>query len=401
MAASARDQVARVVHAQREAPAPNAPVSEAPGAQPHADDVSARRTETAPAAVEATGAKPKSALRKKIVIGVSAVVALGLIYAGVHYMTVGRYMVSTDDAYVRANNTTLGARVSGHIAAVEAGDNVRVAAGDVVLRIDDGDYRIAVDNARARIATQEATIARIMQQATAQESAVEQAKAQLASADAATKRAEADFARQETLTARGFASKATFDLSQASRDQAVAAVQGAQATLDAAQAQVAVIKAQQAEAEAQLRELRAALAKALRDLSFTVVRAPVDGVFANRIVNVGDFVQPGQRLASIVPLDQIYIDANYKETQLGRLKPGQPVKITVDAVSGRTINGIVDSVAPASGSVFTLLPPDNATGNFTKIAQRIPVRIAIDEGQDLAKYLAPGLSVEVTTVVGE
>ena len=397
MAASARDQVARVVHAQREAPAPHAPVSEAPGAQPHADDVSARRTETAPAAVEATGAKPKSALRKKIVIGVSAVVALGLIYAGVHYMTVGRYMVSTDDAYVRANNTTLGARVSGHIAAVEAGDNVRVAAGDVVLRIDDGDYRIAVDNARARIATQEATIARIMQQATAQESAVEQAKAQLASADAATKRAEADFARQETLTARGFASKATFDLSQASRDQAVAAVQGAQATLDAAQAQVAVIKAQQAEAEAQLRELRAALAKALRDLSFTVVRAPVDGVFANRIVNVGDFVQPGQRLASIVPLDQIYIDANYKETQLGRLKPGQPVKITVDAVSGRTINGIVDSVAPASGSVFTLLPPDNATGNFTKVVQRVPVRIRVPASVARENLLRPGMSV-ITTV---
>jgi membrane fusion protein (multidrug efflux system) len=397
MAASARDQVARVVHAQRETPAQDAPVSEAPGAQPHADDVSARRAEKAPADIGTTGAKPKSALRKKIVIGLGAVAALGLIYGGVHYMTVGRYMVSTDDAYVRANNTTLGARVSGHIAAVEAGDNVRVAAGAVVLRIDDGDYRIAVDNARARIATQEATIARIAQQAIAQESAVEQAKAQLASADAATKRAEADFARQETLTARGFASKATFDLSQAGRDQAVAAVQGAQATLDAAQAQVAVIKAQRAEAEAQLRELRAALAKALRDLSFTVVRAPVDGIFANRIVNVGDFVQPGQRLANIVPLDQVYIDANYKETQLGRLKPGQPVKITVDAVSGRTINGVIDSVAPASGSVFTLLPPDNATGNFTKVVQRVPVRIRVPASVARENLLRPGMSV-ITTV---
>ncbi len=400
MAASARDQVARVVHAPREAPAPDAPVAEAPGAQPHADDASARRTETAPAApaeAETAAAKPKSARRKKIIIGVGAVAALGLIYAGVYYMTVGRYMISTDDAYVRANNTTLGARVSGHIAAVGVGDNVRVAAGTVVFRIDDGDYRIAVDNARARIATQEATIARIARQATAQESAVEQAKAQLASADAATKRAEADFARQETLTARGFASKATFDVSQAGRDQAVAAVQGAQATLDAAQAQVAVVKAQQAEAEAQLRELHAALAKALRDLSFTVVRAPVDGIFANRIVNVGDFVQPGQRLANVVPLDEVYIDANYKETQLGRLKPGQPVKITVDAVSGRTINGVVDSVAPASGSVFTLLPPDNATGNFTKVVQRVPVRIRVPASVARENLLRPGMSV-ITTV---
>jgi membrane fusion protein (multidrug efflux system) len=399
MAASARDQVARVLHPQREASASDTPVSEVPGAQPPVDDdVSARRTDTAHAPdAETTGTKPKSGLRRKIIIGVGAVVALGLVYAGVHYVMVGRYMVTTDDAYVRANNTTLGARVSGHIAAVEVGDNVRVTAGTVVLRIDDGDYRIAVDNARARIATQEATIARIAQQVTAQESAVEQAKAQLASADAATKRAEADFSRQETLTARGFASKATFDVSQASRDQAVAAVQGAQATLDAAQAQVAVVKAQQAEAEAQLRELRAALAKALRDLSFTVVRAPVDGIFANRIVNVGDFVQPGQRLASVVPLDAVYIDANYKETQLGRLKPGQPVEITVDAVSGRTIRGVVDSVAPASGSVFTLLPPDNATGNFTKVVQRVPVRIRVPASVARENLLRPGMSV-ITTV---
>jgi membrane fusion protein (multidrug efflux system) len=230
--------------------------------------------------------------------------------------------------------------------------------------------------ARAPVATQEATIERIGRQARAQASAVEQAQAQLTSAEAAIKRAEADFARQESLSTKGFASKATFDVSQAGRDQAQAAVQGAKAALDAAQVQVDVVNAQKAEAEGQLQELRAALAKAVRDLSFTEVRAPVDGIFSNRIVNVGDYVQPGQRLANVVPIDDVYIDANYKETQLGRLRPGQPVSITVDAVSGRTIKGVVDSLAPASGSVFTLLPPDNATGNFTKVVQRVPVRFA-------------------------
>lgn len=398
MAVPARDQVARVVHPEPDSSETDAsradieqrarpveqPANDAPEAAP-------------PAGAKDESAKPKSPTRKRVLVGVGAVAILAGIYFGYHYMVVGRYMVTTDDAYVRGYNTTLGARVSGHIAAIAVEDNARVGAGSVILRIDDGDYRIAADNVRAKIATQEATIDRIGRQVTAQESAVDQAKAQLASADAATKRAEADFARQETLSTRGFASKATFDVSQAGRDQALASVQAAQAALEAAQAQVDVVKAQKAEAEGQLQELRTALAKAVRDLSFTSVLAPVDGTFANRIVNVGDYVQPGQRLANMVQLDNVYIDANYKETQLGRLKPGQRVKITVDAVSGRTINGIVDSIAPASGSIFTLLPPDNATGNFTKVVQRVPVRIRVPASVARENLLRPGMSV-VTSV---
>lgn len=402
MAVPARDQVARVVHpepavaetdASRAVPAAEPqlrsrpveePATEAPASAPSAD-------------ADSGASKPKSALRRKVLIGVGALAALAAIYFGIHYMVVGRYMVSTDDAYVRANNTVMGAKIAGHISKVAVGDNARVGAGNVVFEIDDGDYRLAVESARARVATQEATIERIGRQVTAQDSAVEQAKSQLVSAEANTKRAEADFSRQESLSTKGFASKATFDVSQAGRDQALASVQGAKAALDAAQAQVDVVKAQKAEAEGQLQELRAALAKAVRDLSFTVVRAPVDGTFANRIVNVGDYVQPGQRLANVVPLDDVYIDANYKETQLGRLKAGQPVSITVDAVSGRTIKGIVDSLAPASGSVFTLLPPDNATGNFTKVVQRVPVRIRVPFSVARENLLRPGMSV-ITTV---
>jgi membrane fusion protein (multidrug efflux system) len=321
--------------------------------------------------------------------------AIAIAAFGTHYVLVGRYMVSTDDAYVRANNTMLGARASGYLAKIAVGDNTEVKAGDLLFQIDDGDYKIAVDNARAKIATQEATIARIGRQAVAQQSAVEQAQAQLESAQAAAKRAEADFVRQSQLSEKGFASKATFDQSQATRDQTKASVQGAQASLDAAQAQVDVIKAQQTAAEGQLGELKTALAKAERDLSFTTIRAPIDGVFSNRLVNEGDNISVGQRLANVVPLDDVYIDANFKETQLARIRPGQPVYISVDAVKGRDIVGTVESLSPASGSVFTLLPPDNATGNFTKIVQRLPVRIRVPKTVAHENLLRAGMSVEV------
>src|SRR5262249_38289300 len=183
---------------------------------------------------------------------------------------------------------------------------------------------------------------------------------------------------------------------QANHDQAVAAVQSGQAAVEAAGAQIDVLKAQQVEALRTLDQLRTALAKAERDLSFTAVRAPFDGMIGNRAVQVGDLVQPGQRLASLVPLNAVYVDANFKETQLAGLHPGQPVSISVDAYSGRQLQGSVISVAPASGSVFSLLPPDNATGNFTKIVQRLPVRIAVPTDVAEQGLLRPGMSVVVS-----
>jgi membrane fusion protein (multidrug efflux system) len=271
-----------------------------------------------------------------------------------------------------------------------------VRSGDVIFRIDDGDYRIAVDAARTKIATQQATIDRIGRQATALESAVEQAKAQLASADAAMKRAGLDFDRQQALSTKGFASRATFEVSEAGRDQGVAAVKSAQAAYDAARDNVEVTKAQQAEARAQLAELQTSLAKAQRDLDFTSVRAPVDGTFSNRLVNIGDFIQAGQRLGNVVPLNDVFIDANFKETQLKRIRPGQPVTISVDAYGHRKFAGTVDSISPAAGSVFTLLPPDNATGNFTKIVQRLPVRVRVPTDVARQNLLRAGMSVYVT-----
>jgi membrane fusion protein, multidrug efflux system len=349
----------------------------------------------APAAA-AEPAAPKSGKRKLVMMGIGTLLALAAASYGVHYVLVGRFYVSTDDAYVRANNTMLGARVSGHIAAIVPGDNSLVRAGDVIFRIDDGDYRIAVDAARTRIATQQATIDRIGRQVTAQVSAAEQAKAQLASADAALKRAGLDFERQQALNTKGFASRATYEVSEAGRDQGMAAVKSAQAAYDAARDNVEVTRAQQAEARAQLAELQTSLAKAERDLDFTSVRAPVDGTFSNRLVNTGDFIVMGQRLGNVVPLNDVFIDANFKETQLKRIRPGQPVTISVDAYGHRRFAGFVDSISPAAGSVFTLLPPDNATGNFTKIVQRLPVRIRVPKDVAKQNLLRAGMSVYAT-----
>jgi len=399
--AGPRDQAARILRPEPDAAegpaaaaAPAVPAARR-GVEGPANETVREPVQDKPAAAADGKTPAKSGKRKVVLMGVGAVLALAAVAYGVNYVLVSRFMVGTDDAYVRANNTTLGARVSGHIAAILPGDNVAVHAGDVIFRIDDGDYRIAVKAARTKIATQQATIDRIGRQIGAQQSAVEQAKAQVASAEASANRAQLDFDRQQALSTKGFASRATFEVSQAGRDQGTAAVQAAQAAFDAARDNVEVTKAQQNEARAQLEELQTALAKAERDLDFTSVRAPVDGIFSNRLVSTGDFIQAGQRLGNVVPLDAVYIDANFKETQLRRLKPGQPVSVSLDADSSREIQGTVQSLSPAAGQVFTLLPPDNATGNFTKITQRVPVRIAVSSAIAKENLLRAGMSVYV------
>ncbi len=362
----------------------------------------ASETEKAAGAGPNTGkpAGPAKGGRKALVRGVAiAGLALAIAaggYYGHYWWTVGRYLVSTDDAYVGAKNATLSPKVSGYISLVAVEDNARVVAGDVIARIDDGDYRLAVQTARDQIAVQQATIDRLGRQTAAQVAMVDQAKAQLASAKAGATRADLDLKRQQDLATRQINSKQSLEQAQANYDQAVASVQAAEAAIELAAANVDVLKAQQEEARRTLRQYETTLAKAERDLSFTVIRAPFDGVIGNRAVQVGDYVQPTQRLASLVPLDSIYVDANFKETQLAKLQPGQPVTLTVDAFAGRKIEGRVASVAPASGSVFSLLPPDNATGNFTKIVQRLPVRILVPAAVAEQSMLRPGMSVVVS-----
>jgi membrane fusion protein (multidrug efflux system) len=374
----------RLVVAEAPAVAPpvvRAPVIEAPNQSP---------------AVEGKDTGKKTSKRRLVLIPMGLLLVAVAGWYGHHYWTVGRFEVSTDDAYVGAHTATLAAKIPGYLISVDVADNAAVREGDVVARIDDGDYRLAVEAAKDNVAIARATVARIGKQVEAQQAAVAQAEAQLASAEAGAVRAEQELSRQKSLEGKEFASRQALEQAQANRDQAVAGVAGAKAAVRAATANVAVLKAQVEEAERTLKQYETALDKAERDFSFTVIKAPFAGIIGNRAVHTGDYVQPGQRLASLVPLDEVYIDANFKETQVSNLHPGQTATISIDALPDHDITGRLVSVAPASGSVFSLLPPDNATGNFTKIVQRIPVRIEVPASIKTAALLRPGMSVVVT-----
>ncbi|MGV2978742.1 HlyD family secretion protein [Camelimonas sp. ID_303_24] len=335
--------------------------------------------------------------RKKVILGaLGVVIAGGVVWAGAWWWTAGRFMVSTDDAYVRADITLLAAKVSGYVTEVLVDNNQDVKVGDVIARIDAGDYRLALDAARGKEKTQLAALERIAHQIDAARAVVAQAEAQIPAAEADVIRTRAELERQNKLAQRDFASQQKLELARADRARADSALMAAKAALESARANVAVLIAQKGEAEAVLNEYRTATGKAERDLSFTEVRSPINGVVGNKAVQTGQYVQPGQRLAALVPLDEVYIDANFKETQISRLKPGQKVEIVVDAYPDRHFTATVESLSPASGALFSLLPPDNATGNFTKIVQRMPVRLSIDRQEAAEHVLRPGLSVIAT-----
>jgi membrane fusion protein (multidrug efflux system) len=316
-------------------------------------------------------------------------------YEGFHWWTDGRFMVSTDDAYVQADITILSAKVSGYVSSVAITNNQSVKARDLIAKIDDGDYRLALQSAKDKLATQQSAITRIGRQIEAGRASAAQAEAQVVSAQAEAERAESDYARQQQLARSDYTSRAALENAKAARDRANAEVKSAQAALAAAQANVQVLAAQQTEGERLAAEYRTSVEKAERDLSFTEIRAPVDGVIGNKAMEVGTYVQPGARLAALVPLTSVHVDANFKETQLVSLKPGQKVHVKVDAFPDSDIVGTVESVSPASGAVFSLLPPENATGNFTKIVQRVPVRVTVSPEVAQQGLLRPGLSVVV------
>jgi membrane fusion protein (multidrug efflux system) len=317
-------------------------------------------------------------------------------YKGYDWFVEGRFVVSTDDAYVKADKSIIAAKIAGIIASVPAADNSEVKAGDVLVTIDDGDYKLALAAANDKVTSQEATIERFAKQAVAQQSLIDQAKAQIVAAQADADRASLAFTRADMLLKSGSGTQANLDQARADRDRTAASLTSARAALEAAEANLEVLKAQRTEAETVKAELITERAKAERDLSFTIIKAPFDGVVGNRAAQVGAYVQPGTRLLALVPLDSVYVEANFKETQLARLKPGQRVKVGVDAYSARPIEGKVESLSPASGSEFSLLPPENATGNFTKIVQRLPVRISVPPELAAEGLLRPGMSVTVS-----
>ena len=362
----------------------------------------------APASAAAAPAgQPRRSL-KRLILPLVLLAALG--YGGnaaYNWFVEGRFIVSTDDAYIGADTAIIAAKVPGHIANVAVADNAHVHAGDLLVKIDDGDYQLAVDSAKDKIATQDATVARIGRQMDAQrsviagaESQAATARAQVTSADADMQRAALEYDRSVKLAQESFGSQQRLEQARADRDRtvaakaaAIAAVASADAAINGAKANLDVLAAQKVEAERGRGELETALAKAERDLSFTAIAAPFDGVVGNRAAELGEYVQAGTRLLALVPLASAYVDANFKETQLAAIRPGQKVDVAVDSLDGRVVEGTVVSVAPASGSQFSLLPPDNATGNFTKIVQRVPVRIALPADALKSGELRPGLSV--------
>jgi membrane fusion protein (multidrug efflux system) len=372
--------------------AQRAPVNKLEVKSPNVTDHDGTRGLIAEAA-PGDAAKTKSSKRRALITAVLLAAFGGGGYYGYQWWTEGRFLVSTDDAYVKADVSVVSAKVGGYITAVPIKDNLTVRTGDTLAQIDDRDYKIAVEAAQNKLATQNATIERLKQQAIAQQAIIEQAKAQLQSAHASQVRAAADFERAQTLAQQEFGSKQRLDQARADRDQALASVRSSEAAQLSAEANLGVLNAQAKEAEGVKAELQSSLDKALLDLSYATVKAPFGGVVGNKAVQLGQYVQPGTRLLSLVPLDAAYVEANYKETQLDRIRPGQAADVSVDAAGGRSILGVVESLAPAAGSQYSLLPPENATGNFTKIVQRVPVRIRVPADVLRAGILRPGLSV--------
>lgn len=364
---------------------------------PRSEDT-ARKPDASAETVEATPAspEPKRPGRRRAIIGGIALLALaGAGWYGYEWWTVGRFMVSTDNAYVGGDIATISPKVSGYIDTVLVANNQHVKAGDPLVTLDDGDYRIAADQAKAQIATQQLTLKRIDAQIEGAQAALAQARAQQEAVAAAEVNAKAALTRARALNSDGHASGAVLDAAEAAWEQAKANLSGAAAGIQAADANIAVLRAQRAEAESALTSMQLASDKADRDLSFTVLHAPYDGIIGNLDMQEGDLVNTGQRLAALVPVNGLYVDANFKETQLAGIRPGEKVAIHVDAYEDEPIEGTVMSISPATGSVFSLLPANNATGNFTKVVQLVPVRIALPAKAVEEGRLRAGLSVVV------
>jgi membrane fusion protein (multidrug efflux system) len=315
---------------------------------------------------------------------------------GWYWWNVARFRQSTDDAYVQSDVTVISPKVEGYIKKVRVADNQQVAEGQVLFVIDDRDFKAKVAQAEAAVAFEEAAVATFDSRLKLQQAMIDQAAAVVASAEADLARAQQDYKRYGTLMSSDFASRQRFEQAQADARKAEAALTKSRAALAAEQNQLGVLRSQQREEQARLQQARANLQLSQNDLDNTVIRAPIAGVAGNRAGQVGQYVKPGTQLLSLVPLARVYITANFKETQLTRMRPGQVAEVSVDAYPDLTIEGRVESFAPASGAQFSLLPPDNATGNFTKIVQRVPVRIILPQNGPLVGLLRPGLSVTVT-----
>ena len=342
----------------------------------------------APTMLGRVRAAPRRAL---IVAGAAIVLAL----AGIWWIALPASSVTTDDAYFKADSTIVAPKVHGLVAAILVHDNQSVKAGQALVRLDDDDYTQAVSAAEADVAAAQAALGQFTAQRNLASANATAAAAAIRAAEAENVRAAADRRRFESLVADGDVSRQQVEQMRATAAGAAADADKSRAAFAASQSQVAVVDQSRGQLVAGLARARAALTLAKQNLSHTVIRAPVDGVIGDRQVQLGEYVQPGTQLLTVVPMNTLYVVANFKETQTGRMLAGQRARITVDALPGETLEGEVESFAPGSGSEFSLLPFEPATGNFTRIVQRVSTRIRLLPGQPDVARLRPGLSAEV------
>jgi membrane fusion protein (multidrug efflux system) len=357
-----------------------------------------------PFAVETPVAEPPPAQRppllqrRSVRLGMtaSALALLAGLSVGLgQWWTHGRFVQSTNDAYLAADQVSVAPRVSGYVEQVLVADNQEVVAGQPLVRIDPREPDAKLDQASALVDQGRAQIRQAQAQIVGQEAQIAQAKAQAAGARSSAVWAQSQVERYAPLAKSGAETAEHLDQLRQNRDQARSQTDAAAAQVLSAQRQIDTLRAQIGVAQAQVEQAEAQARQAHIDVDAAVVRASIAGRVGDRTVRAGQFVQPGVRLMSVVPIQSLYLTANFKETQIGRMRPGQPVSVKVDALGGRTLNGVVDSFAPGTGAQFALIPPSNATGNFTKIIQRVPVRIRIDAPNDVRAVLVPGLSVDV------
>ena len=343
----------------------------------------------------ATPARARRSLRRLWRPLAGLAVAIGIGVTASWWFTEGRYIESTDNAYVQGDIAVLGPRIEGDVAAIKVADNQRVHAGDPLIELDPADWQARLDQATAAAAEATAAIETAQRQVGQQQATIDAAQAAIAVAQAEQTRASADAGRSRALVAGGWASRQSDDQATAAARKGDAAVISAQAQKVAAEQQLAVFQAQVAQAKARQQSAAAAMQLARNNLAYTVIRAPFDGIVGNRAAELGQHVQPGAQLIAVAPApEKLFVTANFKETQLRAMRAGMKVRLIPDIDSSAAIDGRVDSLAPATGALFSLLPPENATGNFTKVVQRVPVKITLDPAQAAqAGWLRAGLSV--------
>jgi membrane fusion protein (multidrug efflux system) len=328
-----------------------------------------------------------------IIAGAAFVSAVA--WFGWYWWTTGRFIESTDDAYIGGEVTTLSSRVAGFIERVAVVDNQSVKAGDLLIKIDDRDYRAQLAHAEASVALQQATLTNLSANRHLQEAVIEQVSADIVATTAELARAKSDVDRYRMLTNSQFASLQRFQQADADYEKAQAADRKARAALDAAERRLGVIDAEKQQTQAALDQTAADRDVARLNLGYTEIRAPIDGVVGNRSARAGAYAAVGGQLLAIVPASALWVDANFKESQLADVREGEQAEVIADVLPGVSFHGRVASLAPATGAQFSIIPPENATGNFTKIVQRVPVRIQLED--DAAEFgrLRPGLSVLV------